>query len=137
MSSSGSRVAARILRSAGTPRKLRSLPGTVPSLQEFVHKTQVLKQYRSFLRAIRLIDQEEDRQHAYQEVKREFKTHSALQDKIAKQMAVTEGERNLKQVQSLVGVSVAHEEHSWLNTQDPEDPRGRVGTDWPWQGRNM
>jgi hypothetical protein len=132
-------VTGRILRSAGTARKIRSLPGTVPSLKEFVHKTQVLKQYRSFLRAIRLMDNEEDRQDAYQEVKRAFKTHSVLQDTMGKQMAVTEGERQLQQVQSLTGasVSVAHKKDSWLDTHHEEDQRGRVGTDWPWQRREV
>ena len=132
MSSSGSRVTCRILRSAG-PRKRRSLPDAVPSLQEFLHKSKVLKQYRSFLRTIRLIDGVEDRQTAHHEVKREFRMHSVLVDPMAKQMAVTQGERKLKQVQSLVGYSFVHEEDSWLSTNDREDPRGRVGTGWPWQ----
>jgi len=127
-------IAGRIVRSfASGPRK-RSLPNAVPSLQEFVHKQKVLKQYRSFLRSIRLIDDTSERQSAFQEVHREFKTHAALKDPLATQMVVTEGERKLKQVQSMVGYSVSvDDEDSWLNTHDPEDPRGRVGTEWPWQ----
>lgn len=138
-SSAGSRVTGRILRSAGAaaaPRKKRrSLPDTVPSLKEFLHKTKVLKQYRSFLRTIRLIDGVEDRQTAYHQVKREFRMHSLLVDPMARQMAITQGDRKLKQVQSLVGYSFTREEEedSWLNTKDSEDPRGRVGTEWPWQ----
>jgi hypothetical protein len=25
------------------------------------------------------------------------------------------------------------DDDSWLNTKDPDDVRGRVGTYWPWQ----
>jgi hypothetical protein len=121
----------RILRSFSGKR---SLPESVPSLTEFVHKQKVLDQYRSFLRSIRLIADERERENAFQEVHREFKTHKALQDPLATQMAVTDGERKLKQVQSMVGSSPAMEDSdSWLNTQDAGDERGRVGTEWPWQ----
>ena len=133
-SSSASRgVTGHILRSAGGPRK-RSLPNAAPSLQEFLHKQKVLQQYRSFLKSIRLIKDTSERQNAFQEVNREFKRHAALQDSLATQMAVTDGERKLKQVQSMVGYSATMEdEDSWLKTHDPEDQRGRVGTEWPWQ----
>jgi hypothetical protein len=108
----------------------------VPSLQEFVHKQKVLRQYRSFLKAIRLIQDETDRENAFLEVKRDFKAHAALQNTLAIQMAVTDGLRKLKQVQSMVGYSdenTEDDQDSWLNTPDTEDPRGRVGTEWPWQ----
>jgi len=40
----------------------------------------------------------------------------------------------LKQVQSMVGHRAATKDaDSWLNIDDQEDPRGRVGVEWPWQ----
>ena len=50
-------------------------------------------------------------------------------------MAVKEGERKLKELKSLVGYSdnnAQHDDDSWLNIKDEDDPRGRVGEDWPW-----
>lgn len=26
---------------------------------------------------------------------------------------------------------------SWINIQDEEDPRGRVGVQWPWENDNL
>lgn len=53
----------------------------------------------------------------------------------------TQGERKLKEFKSMVGYvdqKTNHrkdivDEDSWLNIKDPDDPRGRVGTVWPWQ----
>lgn len=129
-------AAGRMLRFASSGPRTRSLPNSVPTLQEFVHKQKVLRQYRSFLKAIRLIQDETDRENAFLEVKRDFKAHAALQNTLATQMAVTDGLRKLKQVQSMVGYSdenTEDDQDSWLNTPDTEDPRGRVGTEWPWQ----
>jgi hypothetical protein len=47
----------------------------------------------------------------------------------------------LKEFKSMVGYvdqRTTHrkdivDEDSWLNIKDPADPRGRVGTVWPWQ----
>ena len=53
-------------------------------------------------------------------------------------MALREGERQLEQVKSMVGYvgpddAAKKDEDSWLNTDDEEDPRGRVGVMWPWE----
>lgn len=132
---SASRGAAGLIILRRFSTRKRSLPSSVPSLQEFVHKQKVLHQYRSFLKSIRLIEDTRERQNAFQEVHREFRNHASLKDPLATQMAVTEGERKLKQIQSMVGYSdsTVDDDDSWLNTQDPEDERGRVGTEWPWQ----
>lgn len=129
------RATGRLLQSASGPRK-RSLPSSVPSLKEFVHKAQVLKLYRDFLRAIRLIEGTKDRNHAYETVNAEFRRHATHTSGLATQMAVTEGGRKLKEVQSMVGYRAkAEEDDSWLYTTDPSDVRGRVGEDWPWSRR--
>jgi hypothetical protein len=45
------------------------------------------------------------------------------------------GARRLQQVRSMVGYKnpqTESDEDSWLNIKDEEDPRGRVGVQWPW-----
>jgi hypothetical protein len=62
-----------------------------------------------------------------------------------------QGERRLKELRSMVGfvptqrftqqrdetASAAGDESydpdSWINIKDEEDPRGRVGVQWPWE----
>lgn len=29
-----------------------------------------------------------------------------------------------------------YDEDSWINIKDEEDPRGRVGVQWPWEQNN-
>ena len=42
----------------------------------------------------------------------------------------------MDQLKSMVGYrdpkDTTSDEDSWLNIKDDEDPRGRVGIDWPW-----
>jgi hypothetical protein len=58
-----------------------------------------------------------------------------------------QGERRLKELQSIVGyvpqkstqqsnpskADESYESDSWINIKDEEDPRGRVGVQWPWE----
>ena len=117
------------------PRKRggKALPDALPSLREFVHKQKVLHQYRHFLKAVNLIEDKQYKLEALQEVTTKFRRDSMETDSLSIQMAVKEGERRLVQVRSLVGYTESNEEDSWLNIQDTEDPRGRVGNQWPWQ----
>ena len=47
-----------------------------------------------------------------------------------------QGEKKLDQLKSMVGYidpkDTSSDEDSWLNIKDDEDPRGRVGIEWPW-----
>lgn len=72
-------------------------------------------------------------------------------DELAKNMAYSEGERRQRELEAIVGYSPtsakqtnktnndeaksseSYDEDSWINIQDIEDPRGRVGVQWPWQ----
>jgi hypothetical protein len=125
----------RVLSRHSGPRHRggRALPGAIPSLQEFIHKQTVLRQYRHYLKAVALVEDQDHRQQARQEIKINFRRDSMETDSLSIQMAVKDGERRLAQVQSLVGYTVHQDEDSWLNIKDAEDPRGRVGNDWPWQ----
>ncbi len=45
-----------------------------------------------------------------------------------------QGDRKLKELRSIVGYREKENDvDSWLNIQDEEDPRGRVGVSWPWE----
>ena len=54
-----------------------------------------------------------------------------------------QGERKLRELEAMVGyspkkqsTSMSHESYdddSWINIKDEEDPRGRVGLQWPWE----
>ena len=67
-----------------------------------------------------------------------LRTAEPVTDALTIQMALREGERQLEQVKSMVGYvgpddAAKKDEDSWLNTDDEEDPRGRVGVMWPWE----
>ena len=58
-----------------------------------------------------------------------------------------QGERRLRELEAMVGYSAdkqpkessaalspeSYDEDSWINIRDEEDPRGRVGVQWPWE----
>jgi hypothetical protein len=143
--------AGRVVVSRTGPRRHSKqhthLPGAIPSLPEFLHKQTVLRQYRHFLRAVGLVNDPIQRQHVLQDIQMRFHRDSMETDPLSIQMAVQEGQRTLAQFHSMVGYSPppssatilngrkqqGEVEDSWLNIQDVEDPRGRVGKDWPWQ----
>mmetsp|Transcript_29866 Transcript_29866/g.45804 ORF Transcript_29866/g.45804 Transcript_29866/m.45804 type:complete len:139 (-) Transcript_29866:156-572(-) len=133
-SKAGRSIVQNIVVNTTGPRKRRSRLGNVPSLKEFVHKTTVLRQYRDFLKAVRLIPDDVDRKPVHMEVRDTFRKLSYETDELSVEMAIKDGERRLKQVQSMVGHRAATKDaDSWLNIDDQEDPRGRVGVEWPWQ----
>jgi hypothetical protein len=111
-------------------------------MAEFIHKRTVVHQYRHFLKAITKLP-ETDRPSAKMEIQTRFRLQQAeTADALSIQMALKEGERQLAQLQSLVGYKSSQtlpssaaflDKDSWINTPDPEDPRGRVGDTWPWQ----
>jgi Complex 1 protein (LYR family) len=126
----------------------------VPTMAEFIHKRTVLHQYRHFLKATKSKLPPADRSSAVMEIQTRFRQLQT--DALSIQMAVKEGERQLMQLQSLVGYDYENntppttttttttnsshnqtaafmDQDSWINTPDPEDPRGRVGDMWPWQ----
>ena len=44
-----------------------------------------------------------------------------------------QGEKKIKQLQSMVKMGGKEADaDSWLNIKDEEDPRGRIGVQWPW-----
>ena len=67
-----------------------------------------------------------------QEVRKEFHANKNTIDPITIQREIKEGQRRYEELQEFTGQSNKYEGPSWINTKDTEDPRGRVGTGWPW-----
>jgi hypothetical protein len=111
----------------------------VPTMAEFLHKQKVVHQYRQFLKCIHRIPDKDYQSEARLEVQQRYRQLARETDTFAIQMAVREGDRRLAQVQSLTGygstVAATTDKDSWINTPDPEDPRGRVGVEWPWDAK--
>ena len=121
-----------------TRRKLDLDSAEVPSLKEFVHRQTVIRQYRGFLRAVNCIPDPTFQTSSKKEVQTSFERYKKETDALTIQMALREGERQLEQVCSMVGYVGADnaaktDGGSWLNIDDEEDPRGRVGVVWPWE----
>ena len=119
-------------------RKLDLDSSEVPSLKEFVHRQTVIRQYRGFLRAVACIPDPTFQLSSKKEVQTSFGRYKDETDALTIQMALREGERQLEQVKSMVGYvgpddAAKKDDDSWLNTDDAEDPRGRVGVVWPWE----
>ena len=133
----GTKVITNTLRSTRSRSRVRGNAKNIPSLKDFVHKQTVIRQYRGFLRAVGIIPDDHWRSQCKEEVRKTFKLEQNEKDQLRITMAVKEGERKLKDVQSMVGFkgteSQSDDADSWLNIDDEVDPRGRVGTDWPWE----
>jgi hypothetical protein len=73
-----------------------------------------------------------------EEIKIEFHKCKSLSDGAAVKNAIAHGQRSLAQLEDLSGYKTAPASlpkkgsGSWIDTQDEEDVRGRVGTGWPW-----
>jgi len=119
----------------------------------------VKSQYRTFLRTLHWIPDETWQQSLTTQVQTQFRQCQLETDPIVIQMALQDGQRQLQQLQSMVrptnrkkmeeeeDTTEEEEDHSskggrdpsatdpdsWMNIKDTEDPRGRVGTQWPWQ----
>lgn len=111
-------------------------------LQYFVRRKQVLDLFRQFLREHRRISDQSLRSDIKRQISYEFRNYGKLPtsldeyEKISRNISVliVQGERSLQQLKDL---SVTHSNSndindSWININDPEDTRGRIGTSWPW-----
>ena len=107
----------------------------IPSYKEFVHRFTVLSMYRNFFKTLRRSEVHNESE-LKQQIRQEFKAHSQDQDPFNIQRALQEGQRRLDELQDFTGQNHSKYEQdmqSWINIDDKEDPRGRVGQGWPWQ----
>ena len=110
----------------------------VLSYKEFVHRFTVLSLYRNYMREINVLPVAVDARKEFKhQVQHEFKAYKSSTDPYMIQKALSEGKRRFKELQQWTGSSNnkndTYDGESWLNTPDEEDPRGRVGTGWPWE----
>mmetsp|Transcript_24737 Transcript_24737/g.41242 ORF Transcript_24737/g.41242 Transcript_24737/m.41242 type:complete len:120 (+) Transcript_24737:16-375(+) len=111
---------------------------TLP-LHIFIRRRQVVHLYRHLLKACKNVDDSSVKSDLIDEIKLEFHTNKELEEKIAIKNAITQGNRSLTQLNDMIGgqnrvygSNAIAGESSWLDTNDCDDERGRVGTDWPW-----
>ena len=93
MSSKWNNIRMQITRS-NKPRSRKSKSNnnnsSIPSLKEFMHRQQVISQYRGFFKAIRTIDDKHSRIAMENEVRSSYKSLLNEQDKLTVTMAVKE-----------------------------------------------
>jgi hypothetical protein len=65
----------------------------IPSMKEFIHRQKVIRQYRGFLRALNMIDDESFQKEGKSEVKRQFKAMKCESDALSVSMAVKDVSR--------------------------------------------
>jgi len=121
----------RSRRSRSKQQRLSLDEKNVPSYKEFVHRFTVLSLYRGFLKCIRdSMPHNQDDLRA--QVRKEFQIHKHDTDPFTVKQNISEGQRRFEELKEFTGQSNKFSGDSWINIQDPDDPRGRVGTGWPW-----
>lgn len=128
-----SRRSSRGARSRSKSTKKRLIDDkNVPSYKEFVHRFTVLSLYRGYLKTIResMPHNQRDLLH---EVRKEFQSCKSDTDSIIIKNAILNGKRRFEELKEFTGQNNKYEGTSWMNIQDTDDPRGRVGTNWPWE----
>lgn len=103
----------------------------VPSYKEFVHRFTVLSLYRGFLKCIR-DSMPHNQEDLMEQVRKEFKVNKRVTNPFTVKQNIAEGQRRFEELQEFTGQSNKYKGESWMNIQDPDDPRGRIGTGWPW-----
>ena len=103
----------------------------VPSYKEFVHRFTVLSLYRGFLKCIR-DSMPHNQEDLREQVRKEFQVNKHDTNSFTVKQNIAEGQRRFEELKEFTGQSNKHTGESWINIQDPDDPRGRVGTGWPW-----
>lgn len=88
--------------------------------------------YRGYLKCIRE-SMPHNKDDLRDQVRREFRIHARETDAFSAKRNLAEGQRQFEELQQFTGQSNKYTGgESWINIQDNDDPRGRVGTGWPW-----
>jgi hypothetical protein len=130
MMSTSSEDDVKVTQSKRRRRRSRSFGDDVPSYKEFVHRSTVISLYRNCLKAVRLMPHNQEDLRL--QVQNEFRANKDDSDPFNTQRSLAEGKRKYQELQEMTGHKKQEGGDSWLNTDDPEDTRGRVGTGWPW-----
>ena len=103
----------------------------VPSYKEFVHRFTVLSLYRGYLKCIR-DSMPHNQDDLRDQVRKEFQGNKDDTDPFTIKQNMSLGQRRFEELQEFTGQSNKYTGESWIKIKDPDDPRGRVGTGWPW-----
>ncbi|CAM9274548.1 unnamed protein product, partial [Choristocarpus tenellus] len=124
--------------SGASPR--RSVLQSTVGLKEFMHRKKVLGIYRGILKQCARATGETTHCEISTEVRRQFRLWREETDSLKISLLVADAIKYMESMQGGSGRdfqrdSAASEgsKGSWLDIDDPEDPRGRVGTGFPWQ----
>eukprot|EP01041_Mallomonas_annulata_P008124 gene8124-16672_t len=106
-----------------------------PSFHIFIHTRRVLSLYRTFLKEVKKVQDEELKLELNRLIKEEFKAGKLELDKYLVKNRLTDGQRKLEQLRSLaVPLTSSSPSKQFEVTMDDEDAaQGRVGTGWPWE----
>lgn len=118
----------------------RRLPKDALSLRDFLHKSQVLKQYRAFLRELQGLDPTTVAE-LHKQIKDAYRENANERNRANMKALLAEGERQLVFVRSYIGTArkvdpatIGKTDPTWVGTGDDDDIRGRIGEGWPWGG---
>ena len=104
-------------------------------LKYFIRKQQTLNLYREMLKSTRNVTDQTVKIDVKNQIVEGFRRNSNVTNAGDIRSLLVEGNRYLKQIKDLnlnVSVQNISKEGSWLDTDDTDDPRGRVGNGWPW-----
>lgn len=111
---------------------------TLPSLKDFIRRSQVIDMYRSFLRKSKRIEDDILRGNIREELKTQFRLNSHLRDPMAIKSCILEAHRNLQKIDSIIAVSslgipTQSQPRARTNGLLDTETDKRLGIDWPWE----
>ncbi len=117
---------------------LRSRLQGTPSLRDFLHRSKVLSQYRTFLRELVGLDKTTATEIRVQ-IREAYEMQRSEKNLANRKAALQEGARQLQFLRTYVGTTRRAQEaagmapgESWVGTGEAWDVRGRIGEGWAW-----
>eukprot|EP00953_Heterococcus_sp_UTEX-ZZ885_P016330 9182-Heterococcus_DN1.PRE.2 len=128
----------------------RRMQGPKLSLRDFMRRSQVLHTYRQLLKVCssaadyelrnlhsepcaRRMDDKQQGQEVAAQIKAQYRTFQHETDSLKLRMLMADAAQHVDALQGAVHRKLPAGVGSWMDTQDEEDRRGRVGLDFPWQ----
>lgn len=109
------------------------------TLQDFIHRSKVLKLYRDFHRELEGLDSTA-KQDMQQRIREGFRKHKGEVNKANRKSQLADGVRELQFLRSYASTARRAKEaagpgaQSWVGSGDEHDIKGRLGEGWPWAG---
>jgi len=114
----------------------RRLKDTLP-LGVFIKRQQVLRLFRAMQKAARDVADKNLSVDLRVQIREEFKKSKQVKDPMATKSLIQEANRHLTKLKSMSSSGLSSDKlalNSWAqSSSDPEDEKGRVGTEFPWE----